>query len=100
MVPDVIGPVKFPNHCFGQSGMTRRPNAANASIAAAARHVGRYARIQTPMFGLIAPTADSDGARTPAASRQNEDHRIREFALIIRISRLYTTVARLLKNLK
>jgi hypothetical protein len=39
-------------------------------------------------------------SRNAAASRQSEDRWIREFALIIRISRLYTTAAGLLKNLK
>ena len=35
-----------------------------------------------------------------SASRQNEERWIREFALIMRILRLYTTAAGLLKNLK
>jgi len=39
-------------------------------------------------------------SRVAAASRQNKDRWIREFALIIRICRLYTTAAGLLKNLK
>jgi len=38
--------------------------------------------------------------KNAVASRQDADRWIREFALIMRISRLYTTAARLLKNLK
>jgi hypothetical protein len=59
-------------------------------------------RFGTPALLTVAACALEEQMKLPStqASRQIAERRIREFALIMRISRLYTTAAGLLKNLK